>query len=136
MRKTVALLALAAQGCTTYSGNHVRPLRPLEIPLAPYQWTATAALTGSLAYEGGCLMLRGDEPAAWLLPVWPDGTVFNGTALMFHVPGKAAQPIVIGQEIHIDGQPAGAHAASAYLDRFRSRCGGEPFVVSRVAPAN
>lgn len=136
MRKAIVLLVLIAQGCTTYTGNHIRPLRPLEIPLAPYQWTSTAALTGSLAYDGGCLMFRGDEPTAWLLPVCPNGTIFNSTALMFHVPGKTDQPIAITQEIHVQGQPAGAAAASPYLDRFRSRCGGEPFVVSAVQPAN
>ena len=36
-----------------------------------------------------------------------------GTALMFPVPGKADQPVVIGQEIHIDGQPSATTADSA-----------------------
>ena len=89
MRKTgMAALALLA-GCVGNSG--IRPLRPLEIPTAPYQEIVTSSLLGSLSYEGGCLLFHDEKAHDWLLPVWPIGTTFNGSALIFHLPGKPEQ---------------------------------------------
>jgi hypothetical protein len=119
------------------NGPRVRPLRPLELAVAPYQETATAALTGSLMYEGGCLMFRDEKSAARLLPVWPLGTVFNGTSVIFHQPAKADQRIVLGEEFVIDGQPIAwsAFPAATYLP-FEHQCAAPPFFVSRVRPAD
>jgi hypothetical protein len=71
------------------------------------------------------------------MPVWPDGSVFNGTTLTFHQPRKSDQLIVVAQEIQIEGQPVqwAALSASAY-GRIHRQCGGQPFFVSRVRPAN
>ena len=55
----MAALALLA-GCVTTPG--IRPLKPLEIPTAPYQEVVTSSLLGSLSYEGGCLLFH-DEKA-------------------------------------------------------------------------
>ena len=92
----------------------------------------TAALTGSLLYEGGCLLFRDEETAGRLMPVWPDGSVFNGTTLIFHQPGKAEQLVVVGEEVMIEGQPAVPVAGPSGT----GRCGAQPFFVSRVRPAN
>ena len=54
-------------------------------------------------YEDGCLLFHNDETAASLLPVWPDGSVFNGTSVIFHQPAKADQRIVIGEEFVMEG---------------------------------
>ena len=129
-------LALLA-ACSTYSNGGVRPLRPLELATAPYSETVTAGLTGSLMYEGGCLLFRDEQSTARLLPVWPAGSVFNGTSVIFHRPGKADQPVLIGQEFVMEGQPLMWPALSpAVYSPFRHQCAAQPFLVARVRPAD
>jgi hypothetical protein len=128
-------LATALGGCAVSHG--VRPLRPLEIATAPYQEPRGAALTGSLMYEGGCLLFREDRTAAVILPVWPTGSVFNGTSVIFHQPAKADQPLVVGEEFVMEGQTADwpALAAATYLP-FQHQCSAPPFLVGKVRPAD
>jgi hypothetical protein len=120
--------------------NHggIRPLRPLEIATAPYHEVATTAFTGSLMYEGGCLLFRDDASGAILLPVWPVGSIFNGSALLFHEPGKADQWVAIAQEFVMYGQPlAWPTLGAPVYQPFHQECGGyQPFFVSAVRPAN
>jgi hypothetical protein len=136
MRKAGLTIAMLLGGCAT-TQSAVRPLRPLEIATAPYQQVAGAALTGSLMYEGGCLLFRDENSGALLLAVWPAGSTFNGTALLFHEPGKADQRVMVAEEIHIDGQPLEWAALSdpAY-EPFQRVCAYPPFFVSRVRPAD
>lgn len=133
----VAVLAvtLPLGACVTHGG--VRPLRPLEIATAPYQQVATTALTGSLMYEGHCLLFRDEASGALLLPVWPDGSTFNGTAVLFHQPGKADQRVMVAEEFRMDGQALQwtSLLGEAYAP-FQRECAMPPFFVSRVRPAD
>ncbi|MGE5563544.1 MAG: hypothetical protein ACM3ZV_09580 [Bacillota bacterium] len=116
----------------------VRPLRPLEIATAPYHDVATTALTGTLMYEGGCLLFRDEDSRAILMPVWPAGSSFNGTALLYHLPGKADQWVAVGQEMLVYGQPLQwATLNSPVYQPAQHQCGAfAPFFVSAVRPAD
>src|SRR5438067_2823251 len=102
VRHGLVLPLLILAGC---SSGGLHPLRPLEIPTAPYQGVVTTSLTGTLLYEGGCLLFRDDRKRVQLIPIWPDGTTFNGTSVIFHEPGKADQRIVLTEEFLMEGQP-------------------------------
>lgn len=133
----MAALAVAfavATGCATGLHHGIRPLRPLELATAPYEGRVTASFTGSLMYEGGCLLLRVDR-GGYVLPVWPDGSIFNGTSVIFHQPGKASQPIMIEQQVLIDGRMTPWNELPGYVP-FEHQCGAEPFLVSAVRPAD
>jgi hypothetical protein len=136
MRKVAPTLLLLLQACATSRGG-VHPLRPLEIPTAPYQGFVTAALPGSLMYEGNCLLFRDEATKAYLMPVWPIGSTFNGTAILVHQPGKADQRIMVAEEFLMEGQPLrwSALSGAAYAP-FLQQCGVQPFFVSSVRPAN
>lgn len=137
MRKAVMLLMFAIGGCVSASPGGIRPLRPLEIPTARYQETITAALTGSLLYENGCLMFRDEDSHVHLLPLWPVGTVFNGTSVIFHQPGKSDQRVVLGEEFLLSGQQLRyAGLAGSDYQPFERQCGVQPFFVTQVRPAN
>jgi hypothetical protein len=136
MRKAVLLTTLALAACVEHQG--IRPLRPLEIATAPYQPVSTAALPGSLMYEGGCLIFRNDENGALMTPIVPSGSTFNGTALTFHVPGKADQLVAIHEEVLFYGEPQqwAAFQGPAY-DAIQHQCGAfAPFLVTGARPAN
>lgn len=137
MRKACLLALLMLGGCV---GNQpkIRPLRPLEIATAPYQPVATSALSGSLMYEGGCLLFRDEPSGTLLLPVWPEGSSFNGTALLYHLPGKADQWLAVAQELLLSGQALQWRtlAGPAYVP-IQHQCGAyPPFFVSAVRPAD
>jgi hypothetical protein len=136
MRKSLLLTIVVLQACAT-STNGVHPLRPLEIPTAPYQATVTAALAGSLMYEGNCLLFRDEATKSYLMPVWPPGSSFNGTALLFHQPSKTDQRIMVAEEFLMEGQPLqwSALSGETYAP-FLRQCGMQPFFVSSVRPAN
>jgi hypothetical protein len=135
MRKAGLAIAILLGGCATHGG--VRPLRPLQIATAPYHQVATTALIGSLMYEGRCLLFRDEASGALLLPVWPDGSSFNGTAVLFHQPGKADQRVMVAEEFRMDGQLLQwtTLASDAYAP-FERECGMQPFFVTRVRPAD
>jgi hypothetical protein len=136
MRNTGLLVLLLLSSCVT-NGSRIRPLRPLELAVAPSQEAVTATLTGSLMYEGGCLLFRDDRSKARLLPVWPTGSVFNGTSVIFHPPAKSDQRVVVGEEILLEGRPGDwAALPTATLLPFRHQCGAEPFLVASVHPAD
>lgn len=125
----------ATAGCVAQ--HNVRPLRPLELATAPYLDRASEARVGSLMYEGGCLLFREDGSAAHFLPVWPSGTVFNGTSVIFHQPAKVEQRVVIGEEFVLEGQRAPWQALPPRaFEPFRHQCGAQPFYVSRLRPAD
>jgi hypothetical protein len=137
MRKVAFAAILVLTGCLS---NHpaVRPLRPLEIATAPYQPLATTALSGSLMYEGGCLLFRDEPSGALLMPVWPAGSSFNGSALLYHLPGKADQWVALAQQALLYGQPLqwGTLAGAPYQP-VHDQCGAyPPFFVTSVRPAN
>ena len=137
MRKAWWALFLGLCGCMS-DHPRVRPLRPLEIATAPYQEVATTALTGTLMYEGGCLLFRDEQSGAILMPVWPAGSSFNGTALLFHLPGKSDQWVAVAQELLLYGQPLGwpTLGASPYEPVHR-QCGAyQPFFATDVRPAD
>ena len=134
MRPVLIALPLLLAGCVS---NAVRPLRPQEIAVAPYSGTVTATATGSLAYERGCLLFIDDKQGPALAPIWPEGTIFNGTSLIFHKPGKADQPIVLNQEFVLSGRPLTWPAVPGpRAPLFQQQCGGLPFAVADVAPAD
>lgn len=134
MRKAGLVLLVLLSGCMRQGG--IRPLRPQELAIAPYQELITRQVTGSLMYERGCLLFRDDETTARLMPIWPEGSVFNGTSVIFHQPAKADQRIVIGEEIQIEGRAAEWKDLSTYYAPFSNQCGGRPFLVSKVRPAD
>jgi hypothetical protein len=118
-------------------GGGVRPLHPLELATSQYSEAVTSARTGSLMYEGGCLLFREDDGGKVVLPVWPDGSIFNGTSVIFHEPAKADQPVVLGQEFVMEGQEARWDMLpAANYASFRHQCAAQPFFVSRVRPAD
>jgi hypothetical protein len=130
-----ALLALVS-GCASQQAG-IRPLRPLELATAPYQDGSTAAATGSLMYEQGCLLFRADGSPVRLLPIWPTGSVFNGSSVIFHEPGRPDQPILITEHILIKGYArAWPDLPAVPFAPFEHQCGGQPFMVSGVRPAN
>jgi hypothetical protein len=137
MRKVGLLAVLVLSSCMS---NHpaVRPLRPLEIATAPYQPLVTTALTGTLMYEGNCLLFRDDHSGMILMPVWPSGSSFNGTALLYHLPGKSDQWVTVSQEVLLSGQPIGWTTLGGLpYQPFQRQCGAyQPFFVSQVRPAD
>jgi hypothetical protein len=134
MRKAKLLAILLLTGC---AHNGIRPLRPLEIATAPYQQVATAALTGSLMYEGACLLFRDEASGAIVMPVWPIGSSFNGTSVTFHEPAKADQRIMVAEEFQMSGQPLQwTTLAAPYYLPFHRYCAAQPFFVSEIRPAN
>ena len=138
MRKAGLVLVLLLGGCMFHNEPKIRPLRPLEIATAPYQPLATTALTGSLMYEGGCLLFRDEASQALLMPVWPTGTTFNGTSLTYHLPGKADQFVAVAQEELLYGQPLewGKFGDGQY-EPFYYQCGAyQPYFVTNVRPAD
>src|SRR3954454_11179856 len=137
MRKATLSVLVLLQACAATSTGGVHPLRPLEIATAPYQGIVTAALPGSLMYEGNCLLFRDEATKSYLMPVWPIGSSFNGTAVLFHQPGKANQRIMVAEEFLMEGQPLRWSTLSAigYVP-FQRQCGVQPFFVSSVRPAN
>lgn len=116
----------------------IRPLKPQEIALAPYHEVVTAALAGSLMYEGDCLLFRDEATKAYLMPVWPYGSTFNGTAVLFHQPGKAEQRIMVAEEFVMEGQPLEwPRLPQSYFVPFQRQCPGfQPFFVASVRPAD
>jgi len=135
MRKAWLMVAVLLGGCLARHG--IRPLRPLEIATAPYQDIATEARSGSLMYEGGCLLFRDAETGAILMPVWPAGSTFNGTAVLFHEPAKADQRVIIAEQFLMGGQPLQwtTLRAGTYVP-FQHQCNYQPFFVTSVRPAD
>jgi hypothetical protein len=138
MREAWLLAIFALGGCVMNNQPKIRPLWALKIATAPYQDLATTALTGSLLYEGGCLLFRDDQSRELLMPVWPAGSSFNGTAVNFHQPGKADQWLAVAQEVLLYGQPIRWPTLSGppYMP-FEHQCGVyPPFFVTGTRPAD
>lgn len=136
MRKAGLLLFMVLGGCTTHAS--IRPLRPLEIATAPYQELMNAALAGSLMYEGGCLLFHDDQSRAVLLPVWPSGSSFNGTAVLFHRPGKTDQRLMVNEELLVEGRTLQwSELPSTNSQPMQQQCGAyRPFMIASARPAN
>lgn len=135
MRKIAAALALLVLPGCVHTHAAFRPLRPLAIATMPYQWTSTTAVTGTLLYEGGCLLLHDESGGRLFLPVWPMGTSFNGEGVTMHTPGKIDQPIQIAEEITVSGQPL-APPFAPNLAPFEHQCDEPPLAVVAVRPAD
>lgn len=134
MRLAVLFIALSLSGCVA---NGLHPLRPMEIATAPYTGIVTTALTGSLMYEGGCLMFRDEGNITQMMPVWPNGSTFNGTSVTFHEPGKAEQRIIVNEEVFLEGQPVEwSRVPGARIPLHERKCRRPAFAVLRVHPAN
>ena len=136
--RNAGLLAIFLLGGCMSSQPGIRPLRPLEIATAPYRDVAITATTGSLMYEDGCLLFHEEETGALVMPVWPAGSSFNGTAVVFHHPGKMDQRVIVAEEFQMAGQPMewGALTGDPYPP-FQHQCGAyAPFFVSAVRPAD
>ena len=114
----------------------IRPRKPLRSPPRLIR-TVTAALPGTLMYENDCLIFRDEATKAYLMPIWPEGSTFNGTALLFHQPGKTDQRLV-AEEFLMEGQPLQwQRPDGATYAPFRSQCGWtQPFFVASARPAN
>ena len=132
MRKAVwAFVALT--GC---AGHGVHPLRPLDLPTAPFvEGTAVETLSGSLTFDEGCLIFRA-RGGERLLTIWPRSSVFNGTSLMFRRPGKTEHPLLVNEEVEISGMRVPLSYFHAYFPQYETRCGGVPFFVAKVRPAD
>jgi hypothetical protein len=136
MRKAGLAAIMFLQSCGTAPGD-IRPLRPLELAVGPYDGKIDTVVEGSLMYEGGCLLLREDGTDARLLPIWPTGSLFDGTSVIFHQPAKTDQPILIAQQFVMEGRAESwPRLARQTYAPFEHQCGGEPFLVSNVHPAN
>ena len=134
MKLILCTLPLLLAGCVS---NGVQPLKPLEIATIPYSGNVTQSASGSLAYERGCLLFYGDAHGPFLTPIWPEGTIFNGTSLIFHRPGRADQPIVVNQEFLLSGQRLSwSQVPGPRAALVQRQCGGIPFAVADVRPAN
>ena len=134
MRLAFLVFASLLPGCVS---NGAQPLRPLEIATAPYTGISTTALTGTLMYEGGCLLFRDDSKRRHFYPIWPDGSLFDGTSVLFHEPGRADQRIVLAEEFLIEGQPL--QWSTLRGPRFpvhQRQCAAQPFAVAGIRPAN
>src|SRR3569623_1142090 len=105
MRQIIAALTILALGACATTPPAFRPLRPLAIATMPYQWTSTTTATGTLLYEGGCLLFHDEDGGRLFLPVWPSGSSCNVEAVTMHTPGKIDQPVQIAEEITVSGQP-------------------------------
>jgi hypothetical protein len=137
MRRFGLTAVMLLQACAWNDSHSVRPLRPLELATAPYEGTVRAQLAGSLMYEGGCLLFREDRTGAQLLPLWPTGSIFNGTSVIFHEPGKTDQPILIAQQFVMAGRAVPWEGLSpAFYGPFEHQCPARPFLVSQVRPAD
>ena len=135
MSGAAVVVAFAAiGGCASSLRHGIRPLHPLEVATSPYDGTLATTLDGSLMYEGGCLLLRA-EPSGYVLPVWPDGSIFNGTSVIFHQPGKANQPIMVAQQIELQGRTVAWNQLPGF-EPFAYHCPAQPFLVSKVRPAD
>jgi len=130
----IVVTAIGLVSCAEVHG--VRPLRPLELATAPYSEVVTSVHSGTLLYEGGCLLFRDEGSRTRLMPVWPTGSIFNGEAVTFHQPGKADQAIVIAQEFVMSGHPVLWNELPGDYPAFEHQCAAQPFLVSRVRPAN
>lgn len=126
-----AFLALGA--C---AGGGVHPLKPLNLPTVPYvEGAAVEAIAGSLTFDDGCLLFRA-KGGERLLPLWPRGSVFNGTSLMFHRPGKTDRPLLVNEELLLSGERLPTTYVQANFADYAQRCGGVPFFVAKVRPAD
>ena len=94
MRKVLLMVPLLLLGCV-HSGVH--PLRPQELATAPYRDTEIASLTGSLLYEGSCLLFRDDETKQHYLPDALMGFAFG----IFVAAGDRFEPrpVVLGAQL-------------------------------------
>jgi hypothetical protein len=109
----------------------------MEIPTAPYLGIESARLSGTLTYQGQCLLFRSDANQVQLIPVWPDGTRFNGTSVIFHQPGRMDQPLLMNEEFLMSGKPVQwAGIPGPRTPVHQRQCGGTPFVVASIRPAN
>jgi hypothetical protein len=134
LKRALLVVLFPFAGCASPG---VHPLQPLEIATVPYKGIPTTAYAGSLMYEGGCLLFRDEHDRMRLFPVWPDGTTFNGTSVFFHEPARAEQRIVLTEEILLEGQPlVWSNLPGPRIPLHQQRCGGTPFAVLRVRPAN
>lgn len=135
MRKVVVLVPLLMAGCVETHG--IRPLRPLELATAPYRQVVREVRVGSLMYEGGCLMFSDAAKRSWLLPVWPDGSIFNGNLVIFHQPAKDEQRVAVGEEFVMEGEASSwREFPQQRYAPFWQQCRVQPFMVSRVRPAD
>ena len=88
-------------------------------------------------YENSCLLFRDEDTRKIYQPIWPAGTIFNGTSVIFHLPAKADTRVVLAEETHIAGVPLDWKTMAAeYFAPFQIQCGAAPFFVSSVRPAN
>jgi len=134
VKKAYFLPLLLLAGCAS---DGIEPLQPLEIPTAPYSGTVSASVTGSLMYEGGCLLFRDDDNRLQLLPIWPDRTTFDGTSVIFHEPGRSDQRVLISEEILLQGRPLEwSEIPGPRTALHHQKCNRRPFLVLGVRPAN
>lgn len=134
MRKVGLIAMVVLQACVS---TGVRPLRPNELAMGPYHEAGAQSFVGSLMYEGGCLLFEDEGRSTRLLPIWPNGSRFEESLITFHRPAKAEQRVTVGEEIRLEGQQSDwPTIAQAGLAPFQHQCGGEPFFVSAVTPAN
>ncbi len=133
--RCLAIVALLLLSSCAPRGPH--PLTLKDLATSPYNSFVTTTFTGSLMYEGGCLLFRDEDDSVQLLPVWPAGSSFNGTALTFHRPAKADQVLVVGEEFEMSGQPlAWTTLNGATYEPYHRQCPAQPFSVSTISPAN
>ena len=134
MRNIGLIALLLLQGC---AASEIRPLRANELAVAPYQETGSKTFVGSLMYEGNCLFFEDDDHTTRVLPIWPTGSRFEESLITFHRPGKADQRVPVGEEILLNGEPTDwTKLATPSLAPFQHQCGGEPFFVTAITPAN
>lgn len=130
-----AVLALGLLAGCAAPNPAFAPLAPDSIPTLPYDPQVSAVLNGSLMYERGCLLFHDDGSGRLFLPVWPDGSSFNGAAVSLHLPSKADQPIVISEEVSLSVNAMNGPLPEQ-LARFEHQCPEQPLTVAAATPAD
>jgi hypothetical protein len=132
MRKALWTFLLLT-GC---AARPVHPLRPIDVPTIPYVEGARAeSIEGSLMWEDGCLLFR-SERGDHLLPIWPRTSKFNGTSMIFRRPGRTEQPLLLNEEVVLGGERLPIAYVETNFHTYAQRCGGAPFFVADVQPAD
>jgi hypothetical protein len=90
--------------------------------------------SGRLALERDCLVLRIPQRSQTFLPIWPEGSRFDGRKVTLAIPGRAPILLPLTRDVRIGGSGRPWHEVPATLglSEIASRCPFTPFFVVEV----